>query len=246
MNVICIIPARMGSSRFPGKPMKEILGKPMIGHVWERCKKSKLLNEVYVATCDQEIFDYIQSVGGKAIMTKDSHERCTERTSEALLKIEAKGEKVDIVVMVQGDEPMTEPEMLDAAVEPMIENKNINVVNLMSKIENETDHKDPNTIKVVLDNNSNALYFSRMPIPTIKDYSQKDLPLYKQVCIIPFRRDFLVKFDELAPTKLEVFESIDMMRVLEHGDKVHMVETTIKTQAVDTMEDLKRVEKLLS
>ena len=128
MNIIGIIPARMASSRFPGKPLAPILGIPMIGHVYFRSKMSRLLNEVYVATCDREIADYIESIGGHAIMTSDKHERASDRCAEAMLKIEsATGEKTDIVVMIQGDEPMVTPEMIEKAVEPMIKDDSIYV-----------------------------------------------------------------------------------------------------------------------
>ena len=135
MNIISIIPARMGSSRFPGKPMKKILGMPMIGHVYKRVKMCKTLNEVYVATCDVEIFDYINSIGGKALMTSESHERCTDRCAEAMLKIENEfGKKCDLMVLVQGDEPLVNPKMIDDSIAPILEDKTINVTNLVSDI----------------------------------------------------------------------------------------------------------------
>ncbi len=145
MNIIAIIPARMGSSRFPGKPMAKILGKPMIGHVYERVSKSPLLQQTVVATCDQEIADYIQSIGGIAIMTSDQHERASDRCAEALEKLEKEENiKYDIVVMVQGDEPMTHPNMIDEAVQPMLSDSSILVTNLVSKIESEEDFNDRN------------------------------------------------------------------------------------------------------
>lgn len=244
-HVVGIIPARMGSSRFPGKPLATILGVPMIGHVYYRCEMSQLLDEVYVATCDQEIFEYIESIGGKAIMTKDTHERCTDRTTEALLKIEEQtGERIDIIVMIQGDEPMVTPEMLDEAVQPMLNDESILVLNLMSELKSKKEHEDPNEVKVVVDLESNALYFSREPIPSRKK-GVPDVPMLKQVCVIPFRRDFLAKYDRLEPTPLEIIESVDMMRVLEHGHKVKMVMTKAESYAVDTPEDLENVAKLL-
>lgn len=245
MNIIAVIPSRMGSSRFPGKPMKEICGMPMIGHVWHRAKMSKILTEVYVATCDVEIKDYIEKIGGKAIMTKDTHERCTDRTAEAVRKIESKNSsKVDIVVMIQGDEPMLVPSSIDAALAPMIENKLIDVVNLMTELKTQAECEDPNEVKVVFDLNSDALYFSREPIPSNKKYKGK-IKSYKQICIIPFRRDFLFKYEAMAPTPMEIVESVDMMRILEHGIKVRMVYHELDTYAVDTKEDLAKVESLI-
>ncbi len=235
----------MGSTRFPGKPMKYIMGMPMVGHVYHRCKMNKRVSEVYVATCDKEIFDYVTSIGGKAIMTLDTHERCTERTSEALLTIEALTKKrVDIVVMVQGDEPMTTPEMIDEAITPMIKDETIGVVNLTAPIKTSEEFNSPNSIKVVLDKDSNALYFSRMPIPFLKRPSLED-HCWKQVCIIPFKRDDLIEFNNLPPTKLEILESVDMLRLLENGKKVKMIPTAFSTQAVDHPEDLINVEKIL-
>ena len=166
MNIIGIIPARMGSSRFPGKPLANIHGMPMIGHVYFRSKLAKILDEVYVATCDQEIIDYIKSIDGKAIMTDTSHERASDRTSEALNIIESRTEqKIDIIVMLQGDEPMILPEMIDAAVQPLLDDQSVTVSNLMATIKNIEEWKDPNEVKVVVDKLNFAIYFSREPIP---------------------------------------------------------------------------------
>lgn len=245
MNIIAIIPARMASSRFPGKPMAKIHGIPMIGHVYFRTKMCLLMSETYVATCDQEIFDYIVSVGGKAVMTANTHERASDRTAEAMLKIEsATGHKIDIVVMVQGDEPMLTPQMIEQATKPLLDDPTIHVVNLMAQIKTVEEFEDPNEVKVVVDTQSNAIYFSREPIPSRKK-GATDIPMLKQVCIIPFRRDFLLKFNELASTPLEIIESVDMMRVIEHGYKVRMVFNDSQTASVDTMEDLSKVKKLM-
>lgn len=240
-NIVAIIPARMASSRFPGKPMAKIHNIPMIGHVYFRIKMCSLLSETYVATCDQEIYDYVTSVGGKAVMTADTHERCSDRTAEAMLKIESEtGDKVDIVVMVQGDEPMVTPKMIEQAVTPMLNDSLIQVLNLMARINTLEEFEDPNEVKVVTDLNNNAVYFSREPIPSRKK-GVEDVPMLKQVCIIPFRRDYLLKFNEMPETPLERIESVDIMRVIEHGDKVRMVFCDEQTLSVDTQEDLNRV-----
>ena len=244
MNILALIPARMGSSRFPGKPMAPILGKPMIGHVFERVALSPLLCTTAVATCDQEIFDYIESIGGIAVMTADSYERASDRCAEALLKLEAKNNtRYDIVVMVQGDEPMTHPEMIAEAVQPMLNDPTIQVVNLLGEINGIDEFEDRNCIKVVCDLEFNAMYFSREPIPTRCKVVQ--IPMGKQVCVIPFRRDYLLEYTSLSPTPLEIAESIDMMRILEHGMKVRMVATSHSSYAVDTPEDLLKVEHLM-
>lgn len=244
MNILALIPARMGSSRFPGKPMKAILGKPMIGHVYERVSRANILSMTAVATCDREIYDYIESIGGVAVMTSDSYERASDRCAEALLKIEKNYNiRYDIVVMVQGDEPMTDPDMILEAVNPLLEDKSIKVSNLLGQIKNISEFEDRNCIKVVCDLNGDAMYFSREPIPT--RFKSDKVPMGKQVCIIPFRRDFLIEYTKLKPTPLETSESVDMMRILEHGMKVRMVPTAHDTQAVDTPEDLIKVEKLM-
>jgi 3-deoxy-manno-octulosonate cytidylyltransferase (CMP-KDO synthetase) len=242
--ILALIPARMGSSRFPGKPMAPILGKPMIGHVYDRVAKSPMLETTAVATCDQEIFDYIQSIGGTAVMTADTYERASDRCAEALLKLEqANITRYDIVVMVQGDEPMIHPDMIAEAVQPMLDDPTIQVVNLLGEIKDVAEFEDRNCIKVVCDLERNAMYFSREPIPTRCKIDK--IPMGKQVCIIPFRRDYLIEYTRLAPTPLEIAESVDMMRILEHGMKVRMVPTKHSSQAVDTPDDLKKVERLM-
>jgi len=245
MNILALIPARMGSSRFPGKPMEKIMGKPMIGHVYERVSRSPALLMTAVATCDQIIYDYISSIGGKAVMTNDTYERASDRCAEALLKLEKENNtRFDIVVMVQGDEPMTHPDMISEAIEPMLHDPKILITNLLGQIKDDAEFEDRNCIKVVLDLESNALYFSREPIPTRT--KSKTIPMGKQVCVIPFRRDFLLEYTRLQPTPLEIAESVDMMRVLEHGMKVRMVPTSHSSRAVDTPDDLRLVERLMS
>ena len=241
MNAIAIIPARMASTRFPGKPMASIHKVPMIGHVYFRTRMSEMLSETYVATCDQEIYDYITGLGGKAVMTGDHHERCSDRTAEALLKIEQEtGKTVDVVVMVQGDEPMIHPEMIDQSIRPFMEDESINILNLMAPLGSEKEHQDLNEVKVVCDLNSNAIYFSREPIPSKKKGGQ-NIPMMKQVCIIPFRRDYLLKYNTMEPTPLEIIESVDMLRIIENGETVKMVLTEYETLSVDTQEDLENV-----
>jgi 3-deoxy-manno-octulosonate cytidylyltransferase (CMP-KDO synthetase) len=245
MNICGIIPARLASTRFPGKPLALIHSTPMIGHVFFRSKMCQLLREVYVATCDEEIADYMRRVGGKVVMTARTHERASDRTAEALQKIEAAtGQRIDIAVMVQGDEPMVTPRMIEAAVAPMLSNPSIQVVNLMAPLKSKEEHEDANEIKVVVNKKGEALYFSREPIPSRKRWTQ-GIPMFKQVCVIPFRRDFLVLFNSLPPTPLEKAESVDMNRILEHGYKIQMVLTEENIYSVDTREDLEHVEALM-
>jgi 3-deoxy-manno-octulosonate cytidylyltransferase (CMP-KDO synthetase) len=242
MKKIAIIPARMNSSRFPGKPMKKIHGFPMIGHCYFRTRMAPELFETYVATCDKEIYEFIVSIGGKAVMTSDTHERASDRAAEAMLKVEKIiNDKVDIVVMVQGDEPMVTPEMITQAIIPMSDNKDISVVNLMAYINNVNEFEDPNEVKVVVNKDNNAIYFSREAIPSGSKF-EGNYPMLKQVCIIPFRRDYLLRFNKMKETPLEIVESIDMLRIIENGENVKMVLTNSETLSVDTKEDLERVQ----
>ena len=243
MKILALIPARMGSSRFPGKPLAKILDKPMIEHVYKNVEKCELLTKTVVATCDEEIFDFIKSINGQVVMTSDKHERASDRCAEALAVLEQDDNVIyDIVVMVQGDEPMTHPDMITEALTPMLENPEIVVTNLMGDISSDDEFDDRNCIKVVCDLKNNALCFSREPIPTRRF---GNVPMKKQVCVIPFTREFLLQYTRLSPTPLEIAESVDMMRVLEHGEKVKMVPTKHQTYPVDTESDLTRVEELM-
>lgn len=245
MTIIGVIPARMASSRFPGKPLATINGTPMVGHVYYRSQMSKSLDAVYIATCDDEIRAYAEHIGAPCVMTATTHQRASDRAAEALLKIEREaGQQVDIVVMIQGDEPMILPEMIDEAVAPLLEDPAIQIVNLMAPLKNKEEHEDSNEVKVVVDRAGFAMYFSREPIPSWKK-GAKDIPMFKQVCVIPFRRDFLLTFNALDPTPLEVVESVDMLRAMEHGFRVRMVPTRYDTYSVDTVEDLRWVERLM-
>ena len=216
----------------------------MIEHVFERVSGHPLIDEVVVATCDAEIFDHISGIGGRAVMTSDRHERASDRCAEALLAVEAElGHQFEIALMVQGDEPMITHQMLTEALEPMAADPSIKVLNLLGRIDTQEEFDDPNSIKVVVDRELRAVYMSRRPIPTRAVPGQDDI--FKQVCIIPFRRDFLIEYTELEPTPLEIHESIDMLRVIEHGMHVNMAPTVGFSQAVDTPADLAKVEDLM-
>ena len=244
MKILALIPARMNSSRFPGKPMKLINGITMIEHVFNQVKKNKLITDLAVATCDKEIFDKIESINGTAVMTSSNHDRATDRCAEALDILETKNKiKYDVVVMIQGDEPMIDPEMISEAVLPLLNDPNLNITNLLGKIETEDEFFDKNCIKTVYDLNNYALYFSRQPIPTTNLYDKA--PIGKQVAIIAFKKKFLLTYMSLKETPLEKSESVDMMRILEHGYKIKLVFTKFDTYAVDTLEDLKKVEVLM-
>ncbi|MDR2604331.1 MAG: 3-deoxy-manno-octulosonate cytidylyltransferase [Desulfovibrio sp.] len=245
MNIIAVVPARMGSSRFPGKPLADIHGVPMVGHVALRTAMCPIQAATYIATCDAEIMDYATSAGIRAVMTADTHTRCTDRTAEALLKIEKElGLTADIVVMVQGDEPMVTPGMIEAALAPMLAEPDLQVVNLMADLADATEFEDPSEVKVVTDLKGNALYFSREPVPSGKK-GASTVPMRKQVCVIPFRRDFLLWFNAVPESPLEIIESVDMLRILENGGTVRMVYIRERTLSVDTPEDLRRVRELM-
>jgi 3-deoxy-manno-octulosonate cytidylyltransferase (CMP-KDO synthetase) len=242
MKILGIIPARMAATRFPNKPMVSILGIPMVGHVYIRTKKCDLLNEVYVATCDQVIIDYTKSISGRGVMTSDNHERATDRSAEALLQIEKElGTIFDIIVMIQGDEPLVMPDMIASAAKTLIDDPKSDVSNLMQELISEEDIDNQNNVKVVTDINGYALYFSREAIPSRKKYNKK-IKVYKQLGLIAFRRQALLDFIYLKPTPLEIIESVDMNRFLEHGKKIKMIVTDIITGAIDTPEDLVRVQ----
>ncbi len=246
MKIIGIIPARLASSRLPQKPLANILGMPMIGHVYHRSKLCNTLDEVYVATCDKEIYEYINSIGGKAVMTSDKHERASDRTAEALLKIELEtNSTIDIVVMIQGDEPMVTPEMINDSIVPLLNDRSIKITNLMAKMNSIQEHEDPAEVKVVVDKNNFAIYFSREPIPSRKK-GVDNVPMLKQVCIIPFNRDFLLEYNDMEQTPLEIIESVDMNRLVENGIKIKMVFTDTETYSVDTPLDLENVNKKMS
>lgn len=244
MNVIAIIPARMASSRFPNKPMALINNKPMIEIVFRNTKKSSTISDVIVATCDEQIFKHIKSIGGKAIMTSRKHKRASDRCAEALIKYEKKyKKKISIVVMVQGDEPLIDGKMIDKAVSVMKKNKKINIINLISKINSKKDFYDKNCVKVIPNKKKEALIFSRSPIPFLGKYNKNFVK--KQVCIIPFRRNFLLKYNKMKPTELEKLESIDMLRLLENGLKVNLLEIEKETFPVDNKKDLIRVQTIM-
>jgi 3-deoxy-manno-octulosonate cytidylyltransferase (CMP-KDO synthetase) len=240
MRILGVIPARMAATRFPNKPMALIENIPMVGHCYFRSIMCELLDEVYVATCDDEIFDYISNIGGKAMMTSTLHERATERTAEALQKIEELNNcKYDIVVMIQGDEPLIDPNMINEAILPLKDHGGF-VSNLMSKLNNFDEAQNPNFVKVVTTIEGDALYLSREPIPSSQKYSNS-VSYYRQLGLIAFSREALLKFVNLQTTPLEIIESVDMNRFLENNIPIKMKITEYEADSVDTKEDLERV-----
>ena len=244
MNVIGIIPARMDSSRFPGKPLKKIHGMPMIGHCYHRTAIAPGVDKTYVATCDSEIYNYITSIGGNAVMTSNHHTRASTRTAEALEKIEIEmGSLVDVVVMVQGDEPLIQPNTIGKTI-PYFQDLSIDIVNIMSCLETKEAFENENNVKVVVNKNNDAMYFSREPIPSSWK-GWEEIPRFMQTGIIAFRRETLINFNSMEETKLEKIESVDMNRILENGGKIKMILTEEVTIGVDVPNDLVMAEKLL-
>lgn len=240
MKIAAIIPARMASTRFPGKPLADILGLPMIEHVRRRVALARGVDKVIVATCDKEIYDVVTANGGLAVMTSDKHERCTDRIAEAAISI-----KADIIVNIQGDEPFFRPEMFESAVKPLGDDRNIQCVNLLSEITTVDEFNSPNIVKTVFDLEGNIIYFSREPVPSASKSGGMEYKRYKQLGVIAFRSDFLKKFAALPQTPLERVESVDMLRVIEHGYKLRMVISPFKAIGVDTPADLENARVLM-
>lgn len=242
MNAIAVIPCRMAATRMPGKPMAEILGMPMVGHIYNRTKMAKYITDVYVATCDQEIFDYVESIGGKAIMTVDTHERATDRVGEAVEKIEADGgQKPDVVIMVQGDEPMIHPDTVDAMIEPFHDEK-VDVANLINHITDDSEYENKDIVKLVADKDGKIIWFFRRSNPVWAD-RVKELPIKIQTGIIAFRRDALFKFNSLDPTMFEIVNSVDMCRFTENGQDIYVVDSDKRLISVDIPSDRDEVEE---
>lgn len=245
MKVIGVIPARLGATRYPNKPMALIHGMPMVGHCYHRTRLASGIEAVYVATCDEEIAEYVRGIGGSATMTSTNHTRATTRTAEAMEHIEAEtGQRADVVVMVQGDEPLILPETIAETLnhfsDPAVE-----IVNIMSRLRTYEAFVDKNNVKVVVKQNNDALYYSREPIPS-PWRGLEDVPMFMQTGIIAFRRDTLIRFNQMAETRLEQIESVDMNRVLETGGQIRMVPTEAFTIGVDTPQELKDAEELMS
>lgn len=240
-RILGVIPARMGSSRFPGKPLADLHGKPLIQHVFERTAASGALHDVVIATCDAEIRDAARAFGARVVMTSAAHERATDRVAEV-----SAHDPADLVVMVQGDEPMIRPEMIAASVQPFSTDPSLACVNLAARIQSIGELQDANTVKVVTDCAGNALFFSRSPIPHPGRVAFDHGTWLKQVCIIAFRRDALSRFAALPQRPLEIAESVDMLRFLEHGIAIRTVLTDAATHAVDTPHDLALVARLMS
>ena len=245
MKITAIIPARYGSTRFEGKALADILGKPMIQHVYERTVRTPLVSDVVVATDDERIAAAVRSFGGRAEMTSTGHETGTDRLAEVAARLDA-----DIIVNVQGDEPLIEPAMINEAIEPLVNDPGVTMSTLKSRIKSLHDFLSPNVVKVVTDWEGYALYFSRSPLPNFRDkwndlkddaFSSGRLLCYKHVGLYVYRREFLLQFAQMSPTYLELAEKLEQLRVLENGYRIKVVETSHDSIGVDTPGDLDAV-----
>lgn len=237
MRTVIGIPARMGSSRFPGKPLAKILGIPMVEHVYKRCQFVKNVGDIFIATCDDEIVQVVQDFGGKAFMTPKEIPRPALRVAEACKQQSFADD--DIIVVVQGDEPLVHPGMIDVSMQPLLKCPEIQIVALVAEAD-ESEWLDPNEVKVVVDSGQDILYMSRSPIPS--NTRNRIGPRLKQVAIMAFRKKILLDFQEMAPTPLELAESIELLRAVEHGIKVRTVKSRFSSMSVDTESDRQEAE----
>lgn len=247
MNATAVIPARYASTRFPGKPLAMILGKTMIEHVYRRTCEAQTVDRVIVATDDQRIFAAVQAFGGEVMLTRDDHPSGTDRLAEVAAAIEG-----DLIVNVQGDEPLISPQMIDQAVRPLLEDVGLQMGTLCSRIDSVDDYLNPNVVKVVCDQQHRALYFSRAPIPHSRDIPASELPTrvaelgaMRHIGLYVYRREFLLQYPQLPQTRLEMLESLEQLRAMENGVQIYVATTELDCHGVDTPEDLRRVEALM-
>ena len=254
MKIAAVIPARYGSTRFEGKPLADILGKPMIQHVYEGVCQSKLIDEIIVATDDQRILEVVQSFGGRAVMTSPDHTTGSDRVAEVARKF-----KPEIIVNVQGDEPLIKGAIIDKAIRPLLTDKTISISTLMARIDEVKDWLNPHIVKVVIDQKNFALYFSRSPIPFPRDLhlerlesnpfgTKRPLPkrVFKHVGVYVYPRKFLLKFSKMKPTPLEKLEKLEQLRALENGYRIKLTAVDYEPICVDTPDDLEKVVEFLS
>lgn len=237
MNIICVIPARYSSTRLPGKPLADIAGKPMIQHVYERSALAKRPGQVIVATDHQLVYEAVKSFNGQVIMTSADHLTGTDRLAEVADRFA----DADLIINVQGDEPLIPPAIIDELAAAFDGNPELQMATLMTEME-ESEYNSPNAVKVVTDLKGYALYFSRSMIPFPRN--DTGVPIYKHIGIYAYRRDFLLTYAKLSPTPLEKAEVLEQLRALEHGYQIKVIKTDFKSIGVDTKEDLEKVNLL--
>jgi 3-deoxy-manno-octulosonate cytidylyltransferase (CMP-KDO synthetase) len=242
MRVTAVIPARHASTRFPGKPLADIHGKPMIQWVYERTRQSSGVHRIIVATEDERIAAAVAAFGGEVQMTRADHPTGTDRLAEVAARIET-----DLIVNVQGDEPLIDPRMIDQAVNAVRRNPGVVMGTLKTPIASVEEYLNPNVVKVVTDRQGFALYFSRAPIPYTRDLADdlaanfSRIEAFKHIGLYVYRKDFLLTYPRLSPTPLELLEKLEQLRALEHGFRIKVATTELTSQGVDTPEDLERV-----
>jgi 3-deoxy-manno-octulosonate cytidylyltransferase (CMP-KDO synthetase) len=237
-NAVVVIPARMASSRYPGKPLVPILGFPMVEHVRRRALLASDIARVVVATCDREIQEAVEAAGGHVAMTSTSHTRCIDRVEEAMIAIEA-----DIVAIVQGDEPLLVPDAIGAVIAPLLRDDTVLCTNLLSPLESRADLGNVNIVKAVCDQSGDLMLLTRAAVPHFRE--QLDVPVFRQTGIMAFRTTFLHEYSRMKETPLERAESIDMLRVLENGVRIAGVVAGYPTLGVDRPEDVPLAERAL-
>jgi 3-deoxy-manno-octulosonate cytidylyltransferase (CMP-KDO synthetase) len=241
LQIVAVIPARFASSRFPGKALADLDGRPMIEHVYERAARSRAVSRVIVATDDLRIADAVTRFGGEVRLTRADHPSGTDRLAEVAASLDC-----DVVVNVQGDEPLIDPAAIDEAVAPLVSDSGVHVTTLYRRITDPAELKNPNVVKVALDRAGFALYFSRAPIPFVRNPREGWPPFYRHIGLYAYRRSALLVLAALEPTPLERAESLEQLRALEHGIRIKAVETAYDSIGVDTPEDLEHVRRLLT
>lgn len=242
MDVIGVIPARYSSQRFEGKVLADILGKPMIQHVWERAKQALVLDDLIIACDDERVARAAEGFGAKVVFTAKAHLSGTDRIIEVVNPIDVK-----IVINIQADEPLIQPVMIDSVAQVLLDNPSVSMATLIKEMTDVKELDDPNVVKVVIDKNNFALYFSRAPIPYHAHSSEVKSPVfYKHIGLYGYTKDFLFTYKNLPVSNLERTESLEQLRVLEEGLRIKTVETKYETVGVDTPEDLKKVKAYLS
>jgi 3-deoxy-manno-octulosonate cytidylyltransferase (CMP-KDO synthetase) len=242
VKVVVVIPARYGSTRLPGKPLVSLAGKPMIQRVYERAKLAQRVNRVIVATDDERIVKAVEGFGGEARMTRSDHRTGTERVAEV-----AAHEEGDVFLNVQGDEPLLDPVVVDTAVASLLEEPAAEIGTVATPIRTPADIMDPNVVKTVLDFDGNALYFSRAPIPWVRDTGSKiQVRHLKHLGLYVFQREALLEYPTLPQGELERIEQLEQLRWLENGWKIRVAEVEHDAVSVDVPEDVARVERLLA
>ena len=240
MDVVGVIPARFHSSRFEGKVLANIGGKPMIQQVWEKAKQAKLLDDLIVACDDERVMKAVEEFGGKAVFTSREHASGTDRLTETVNPLDVK-----IVVNIQADEPMVHPTMINGVIEELLNDESLVVATIVKKIERAEEIGDPNVVKVVIDKNNFALYFSRSTIPYVRNEQQEGTSYYKHIGLYAYTKDFLFTYKNLPQSPLEKLEKLEQLRILENGYRIKVVETKFETYGVDTPDDLTKVRQYI-